>query len=382
MPSIRFEPPTHPADGVHRVVYRHDRQFNNQPFLGGLWRVASGELVLAFMSADCAYDTLGNVSHNVVMLGRRFMRTVRSADNGNSWDTAEMGTVYETPEPEGFDDGPSKPEPPLPATHNPDILVALGASPTLLVPEATTWVRISTDGGLSWRRPFRLPMSKFASLSGHGSFLRRSDGLWMVGLTATSHDAWIRRPLTYASLDGADWRFLSFVTPSSTDREVDAPPANIPRFSPHRYMYPRLIELKNGHILASVRCQRDPTGAMWTEIYESQDGGRTFGFLSRVNDWGAPGDLVEMQDGRIACAYGYRVKPYGVRCRLSEDGGVTWGREMILRDDGGSWDLGYPRVIEHETGRLLVIYAFNRADDPIQLDGGVRHIASTEFTPL
>ena len=38
---------------------------------------------------------------------------------------------------------------------------------------------------------------------------------------------------------------------------------------------------------------------------------------------------------------------------LSEDDGRTWGREIILRDDGGSWDLGYPRVIEHEAGRLL-----------------------------
>ena len=66
---------------------------------------------------------------------------------------------------------------------------------------------------------------------------------------------------------------------------------------------------------------------------------------------------------------------------MSEDDGRTWGREIILRDDGGSWDLGYPRVIEHEPGRLLCVYYMNRRDDPIQMNGGVRHIAQTVFTP-
>jgi hypothetical protein len=224
-------------------------------------------------------------------------------------------------------------------------------------------------------------MFKLASLSGHGSFMRRADGMWLVALTAASEDGWFRRPVLYGSLDGVNWTFLSFITPPLRDNEVDEPVSGQPRFGAHRYMYPRPIQLRDGRILVAVRSQRDPTSALWTEVYESHDGGRTFGFLVRVNDWGAPGDLVEMQDGRIACVYGYRLPPYGIRCRLSADGGRTWGRETILRDDGGSWDLGYPRVIEHEPGRLLTVYYINRADDPIQMGGGVRHVAMTEFTP-
>ena len=101
----------------------------------------------------------------------------------------------------------------------------------------------------------------------------------------------------------------------------------------------------------------------------------------RVNDWGAPGDIVQMADGRIVCVYGYRLAPQGIRYRVSADGGKSWGEEVMLRADGGSWDLGYPRVIEHSPGRLLAVYYFNSAADKIQFNGGVRHIASTEFVP-
>jgi hypothetical protein len=38
-------------------------------------------------------------------------------------------------------------------------------------------------------------------------------------------------------------------------------------------------------------------------------------------------------------------------------------------------------VIEHEPNKCLAIYYFNRKDDPIQANGGVRHIAQSVFTP-
>ena len=154
-----------------------------------------------------------------------------------------------------------------------------------------------------------------------------------------------------------------------------------PRFGAHRTFYPRPLPLKDGRILASLRSQRDPTCILWTEVHASDDGGRTWRFLSRVNDWGAPGDLVQMADGRIVCVYGYRLAPFGIRYRVSGDGGRTWGSEIILREDGGSWDLGYPRIIEVTPGRLLTVYYINLKDDPVQLNGGVRHIACSEFSP-
>jgi hypothetical protein len=242
-------------------------------------------------------------------------------------------------------------------------------------------LRLSSDGGRTWRPTIMLPMSGLPSLSGQGSSMARADGMNLLALTSVTPDGWTRRPLIYASPDGRRWHFLSFMTPIQDDGAAVSEKKGSPRFGAHRYFYPRPIPLPDGRIIASMRSQRDPTSVLWTEMFESDDGGRTWRFLSRVNDWGAPGDIVAMSDGRIACVYGYRLPPFGIRYRVSEDGGRTWGSEFILRDDGGSWDLGYPRVIEIGKGKLLTTYYFNLKNDPIQQNGGVRHIAQTIFEP-
>ena len=56
--------------------------------------------------------------------------------------------------------------------------------------------------------------------------------------------------------------------------------------------------------------------------------------------------------------YGYRAKLFGIRALLSCDGGKTWGNEIILRDDGGGRDLGYPRSIQRKDGKGVTVYYF------------------------
>ncbi len=192
-----------------------------------------------------------------------------------------------------------------------------------------------------------------------------------------------RRPLVYGSLDGGtEFHFMSFITPERDPYAAarSNQQASSLAFSGHRWFYPRGTLLPNGRILCTLRCQRDPTGDMWTEVYKSDDGGRTWAFLSRVNDFGAPGSLVRMSDGRLVVVYGYRLPNYGIRAVVSEDEGLTWGEELIVRDDGGSWDLGYPNAWEVEPGKIGCIYYFNSKDDPLQVNGGKRHIARSIFT--
>jgi hypothetical protein len=379
----RFDRPR-PASAEHGIVYWNDAEFCGWPFYCGLWKVGNGDLVVGFKKIANSYRDPGDVTHTKLTMGKGELFVMRSRDSGRTWDPATRQGVFRLDTtadqisalgPEDYDaEGPL-------AFGDADVLIMSGAVPALLKPDSRAWLRASTDGGQTWRRPILLPLCGLRSLTGHGSSMVRADGMNLLGLTTTSADGWSNRPLVYASTDGLNWRFLSFITPADHDGAAIDDRSGPLIFGAIGSFYPRLIALADGRILASVRFQRDARDVIWTEVFESGDGGRTWRILSRVNDWGAPGDIVQMADGRIACVYGYRVAPQGIRARVSEDGGRTWGREIILRDDGGSWDLGYPRVIEAEAGRLLTVYYMNRLDDPIQMNGGVRHIAWTTFTP-
>lgn len=381
----RFARPRLDPSAEHGIVYRNEREFSAWPFLGGLWITGNGDVVAAFTRNDCDYGSPEDTHHNKLSVSRGRLTIVRSTDGGRSWDGAGAKTVFDmkTTAAEIAAAGPSTYEgEPAVDFLNRDTLVVTGSVPAHFVPEAQAWLALSTDGGQSWRRPILLDRCGLPSISGHGSANVRSDGLSLVALTMVTPDGWTRRPLLYASPNGGtSWHFLSFITPEQDDGSAVSAKQGVPRFGAHRYFYPRPIPLRNGRLLASMRSQRDPTSVLWTEIFASEDGGRTWRFASRVNDWGAPGDIAELSDGRIICVYGYRLAPYGIRYRISADGGETWGAEMILRQDGGSWDLGYPRVVEVEPGRVMAVYYFNRQDDPIQINGGVRHIACTQFRP-
>lgn len=375
-------PPIEPAGLRHSVVYRRDDAFCGWPFYCGLWRVADGTLVAGFKRIAASYGTAADVNHEKLTFGEGELVLIRSTDDGATWNGEALQPVHrlattaaDIPGPRDYAaEGPLDPS-------SPNTLFMSGAVPAFLKPNSEAWLRASADGGRTWRRPILLPMGGFAALSGCGSTIARSDGLFLTGLALTTEGGWMNRPLLYASRDGVTWRFLSFITPEGAQGAAASTREGNFIFGAIGEFYPRLVETRSGRLLASVRYQREAREVIWTDIHASDDGGLTWRHLSRVNEWGAPGDLVVLSDGRIVCVYGYRVPPYGIRARVSADEGATWGRELILRADGGSWDLGYPRAIELAPGRVLAVYYMNLAADPRQQNGGVRHIAQTIFDP-
>lgn len=368
----------------HGIVWRSETEFCGWPHYCGLWRVANGDLVVSFKRIANDYDDQAAISHNKLTYQQGELYTIRSSDNGRTWDPETFQPVHRlnitAEEIEALGPRNFEPEGPLDFS-NPDTIILSGAVPALFKPNSQAWLRASDDGGKTWRRPILLPLEGLPSLTGNSASMRRADGMHLMGLTVTREEGWTNQPIIYASPDGIHWHFLSCIVPVADDGTAVSDRKGPFIFGAIRYIYPKLIPLADGRILCGIRYQRAADSIIWTEVHESLDGGRTWSFLSRVNDWGAPGAIVEMQDGRIACVYGYRMPPYGVRARTSEDGGKTWGPEQILRADGGSWDLGYPLIIEHEPGRILAVYYMNLATDPQQMNGGVRHIAWTDFKP-
>ena len=387
----KFSPPRPAKNLDTAVVYRREDEFASHPYTSGFWETADGYLIAGFATRKVSYG--GNPDNLVhTNLGRNSgNRSVimRSKDRGKTWHELDAPKMAARRPPNDGETDSMAEIGPIDFL-NKDVLVSNASAG--FSPDSRAFVRVSKNAGETWSRPFALPLDGLQSLGAMNSSLVRPDGQCLLFMFEISEDGWNRHPLVYRSTDdGSTFHFMSFITPKEDPFAAGTGESwkKLPyAFGGHRWFYPRGYMLPSGRILCSMRCQRDPTSVMWTELYKSDDGGQTWQFLSRVNDFGAPGSLVQMEDGRLVMVYGYRLPPYGIRAVVSEDGGLTWGPEIIVRDDGGSWDLGYPNAWLAEPGKVGVIYYFNSKNDPVQVTpggtlagaGGVRHIARSFFS--
>jgi len=393
-----------PAKNVeHAVAYRRENEFASHPYVRGFWETAAGHLICNFSLATVDYrgdpHKLAHIDLVRSAGGRRAV-TVRSEDRGKTWtvinhDPHRSSNDVRAPR-IGIDGKPGSLDELAPVDFmDKDLLLSNfnyqymrddplirefydSLKPFVEAPERQVFIRVSKDAGRTWSRSVMLPLDGSYSLAAVESSTVRPDGRCLLFLSAATRRGATSRPLVYRSTDeGTSFHFLSFITPNDESR-----------YGGLNQMYPRGLMLPNGRLLCTVRIDRDWAGDMWTEVHQSDDGGRTWRFLSRVSDFGAPGAPLRMSDGRLIIVYGSRLPPSGIRAVVSEDEGATWGPEIVVRDDGGSWDLGYPRVWEAAPGQIGAIYYFNSKDDPVQVRpvdtlwgaGGVRFIARSFFS--
>jgi hypothetical protein len=389
--TTKYSPPRPPRRVDHATVYRHDDEFCSWPYTSGFWENADGTMIANFATRNVEYGKGGGaIRHDVLGKNSTNPRTVtvRSHDRGRTWDGDHP--QYDMMAGPGGAGGERAPREQMPAMFDepvdyldPNVLVSNGSVGGFATAGAQGTARLSRDGGKSWGKTILVPLENIPSMTAIQSTLVRPDGRCLLFMFSVDKDNTHRRPLVYGSTnEGREFHFMSYIVPredpwGQADGQYDDPSV---AFVGHRWFYPRGYLLKSGRIICSTRCQRDPTGVMWSELFHSDDGGDTWEFLSRINDYGAPTSLVVMPDERIVAVSGYRLAPSGIRATVSEDGGKTWDPEIVVRDDGGSWDLGYPNawlVDDHTVG---VLYYFNSKTDPIQANGGVRHIARSIFT--
>jgi hypothetical protein len=410
-PLIRkFGRPRWAKDIDNAVVYRNPHEFASHPYTRGFWETPGNGLICNFSLAtvDYAAAAAGNpelLNHTLLVNnspGGRRGATVRSRDNGKTWTVASVDPHRPNNDvmaPRvGIDGrpGPLNEGAPVDFT-DPRVLVTnfnylyMQGDPLVKAfyqdlktiteaPERHSFFRVSKDAGKTWSRSAMLPMDNLSNLAAYDSATVRADGrclLFMTGgTTGFQGSAGTNGPLVYCSSeDGSEFHFLSWIAPD--------------RHGGPAFMYPRGVALPNGRLLCVLRRDLDWSAAQWTEIYSSDDGGGTWQFLSRATDFGAPSAPVLLSDGRLVLVYGRRMSPPGIRAVVSEDGGRSWGPELIVRDDAGSWDIGYPRAWEVSPGRIGVIYYYNDKSDPMQVktdkyppwgEGGVRYIARSFFS--
>ena len=198
-----------------------------------------------------------------------------------------------------------------------------------------TWMLRSSDGGVTWSAPYRVPVN-----SPHGP-VPLTDGrviyagkrLWhekkRIGV-AESHD------------DGKTWRWLSEIPTRDGDDFTE-------------YHELHIGEAANGHLIAQIR-NHNKKNERETLQTESDDGGRTWSTPHSIGVWGLPSHLLSLRDGRMLMTYGYRREPFGNQVRLSKDNGRTWSEPMTISDDGDAGDLGYPSTIELDDSSLVTVW--------------------------
>lgn len=397
------------------VVYRNNTEFASHPYTRAFFETPGGGLICHFSLATADYPAAQKghpelLNHTYLVTnspGGRRGATVRSDDKGVTWKV----TSVEQGRPNndvmiprvGIDGRPGGlPELGTVDFTDPNVLVTnfnhlyMTNDPLIKdyyndlktvvdAPERQSFFRISKDAGKTWSRSSMMRLDGLSNLAGYDSATVRADGRCLLFLSGSTpqppgstpaQQFGASGPLVYCSTeDGTDFHFLSFVAP---DRKGGP-----------GFMYPRGVALPNGRLLCVLRRDRDWAAAQWTEIYFSDDGGGTWDFLSRATDFGAPAAPVLMSDGRLVLVYGRRMDKPGIRAVVSEDGGKSWSPEIIVREDAGSWDIGYPRAWEVSPGKVGVIYYYNDKGDPLHVhtdawppwgEGGVRYLARSIFS--
>ncbi len=223
----------------------------------------------------------------------------------------------------------------------------------------------STDGGDSWQGPI-LPPPVSESVThtvfktpcpayNRGPMCESRNGTlyWAVASQARLQPRLTEVHLMASTDGGLTWDYR---TPVARDDAVS-------------FNETALYETSGGDLLAFMRTADFNDH---TVMARSTDGGNSFEPWIDTGFQGHPHCAAPLPDGRILLVYGYRHAPYGIRARVLDAEGreIESSEEIILRDDGGNSDLGYPWVTAMADGNYLVAYYFNQ-------ENGTRHIAGT-----
>jgi hypothetical protein len=335
------------------VVAREPGSFFGWPANNGIWSWGDDEIVVGFKKGT--YLAKEN-EHSVDRQQKQPLQTARSLDGGLTW------TIEEPENYRGLEPVPL--EQPIDFSH-PDLAVQC-------------WHHlfyVSYDRCRSWQGPYQFPDFGFASHTARTDYLVNGPRDCHFFLSANDPELGVQaglpdRSFCVRTTDGGR-TFKGFMLPENP--EV-------------RSVMSSTVRVSERKLVSALRRRFDRREAdgkvaklYWIDAAVSEDDGESWRFLSKVADTersetqhnGNPPSLVRLRDGRLCTVYGFRSRPCGMRARISRDEGATWGEEVHLRDDGRTWDLGYPRSVVRPDGKIVSVYYYTTEELPEQ------HIAAT-----
>jgi len=335
-------------DGIrHVTVFQEDGRFAGWPANNGIWKWGN-EILVGFVLANHE-ERLG---HTYDAASSHY-KYARSLDGGLTWrieDAAKGGQTGWTYQNQIRDKvvkvGTLTSA--IDFTH-PDFAITFSREDNNVGPSLFYY---SYNRGVRWNGPYRLPNLGTPGVAARTDYLVKDRNELVAFLTIAKSNQREGRVAMFRTRDGGvNWELKSWLGSEPEGFEI----------------MPSSVRLSETEMITTIRGRDVNPRRDYIKAFHSSDSGDSWTAMAEpVVDTGAGGSppaLVKLADGRLALGYAYRSK-YGSRIclRLSSDRGKTWSHEIPLRTgDGATNDVGYPRMVQREDGKLLMTYYWNHA---------------------
>jgi BNR repeat-like domain len=318
------------------TVYKEPHRYGGWPANHGIWSWGN-EILVGFSAAYFQLKTPDR--HPYDNTKPEEPRLARSLDGGETW-AIEAPPSLLPPEQGG---APVRDlDKPMDFT-DPNFAMTLRFTDTNKGP-SRFWY--SVDRGKTWLGPYAFPLLNQQGIAARTDYIVNGKRDAFVFLTASKSDGKEGRVLCARTEDGGlKWEFVSFIGGEPSGFSI----------------MPSSVRVSPKELLAATRVKYDrDTGGI--EVFRSRDNGSSWQLFARPVAFSGPFNanppsLIRLRDGRLCLTYGVRTPPYRICARLSNDG-RTWSDEIVLRNDGAMWDIGYVRSVQRLDGEVVTVYYF------------------------